>query len=299
MPWGRLDDSLYDHPKLDRLAPERRLEGIGLWAVSISWSNRYLTDGHVPRRQVERLGGTLALADELVAAGLFDTAEADYLVHDFHDFNDTKKDVLERREKEAQRKAEWRKKGLSQRDIGSRPSGTNGTAPHDVPPGQAKSDDVPPGHTAGHVSRRDSRYARVARDVARIPTRPDPTRPSESLERDSARSGAKTQRADVQALLDRGWKRVTKAQRKVLDEILARHDVTGAEFAAEVIRSTAPDRDPLAEVIAVDTAWQEHERRRVKADEEAWNATKAQERVDAQREAPPWLVERLAAEGDA
>lgn len=178
MPWGRLDDSLYDHPKLDLLAPDHRLEGVGLWAVSISWSNRYLTDGLVPTRQVERLGGSIALADELVVAGLFDSVPTGYAIHDFHDFNDTKTEVLERREKEAKRKAEWRNRHMSQRDTESRPSGTNGTAPHDVPQGQAKVDDVPAGQTAGQaapkMSRRDSR----ARDVARIPTRPDPTRPS-------------------------------------------------------------------------------------------------------------------------
>ena len=74
VPWGRLDDSLYDHPKLNDLG-RHRLPCIGLWAIAISWSNRYLTDGHIPADQVRRLGGTLALAEWLVRVGLWDKVE--------------------------------------------------------------------------------------------------------------------------------------------------------------------------------------------------------------------------------
>ena len=99
-------------------------------------------------------------------------------------------------------------------------------------------------------------------------------RRTESLSgRDS--SDARDERDDVQALRDRGWKRVTKAQRRVLDEVLDRHDVTGPAFAAEVIRATPADRDPLAEVMKADAAWQDIQRRRAEAEEEAWAKEKA------------------------
>lgn len=55
MPWGRLDDSFYDHPKLDDLGSSR-LAGAGLWAIAISWCNRRLTDGLVPRERIRQLG---------------------------------------------------------------------------------------------------------------------------------------------------------------------------------------------------------------------------------------------------
>lgn len=75
-------------------------------------------------------------------------------------------------------------------------------------------------------------------------------------------------RVDVDALLERpGWTKVTRAQRRVLDEILTRHDVTGPEFAAEVIRATPPDQDPLEAVMAADRMWQETQRRRADAEE--------------------------------
>lgn len=88
------------------------------------------------------------------------------------------------------------------------------------------------------------------------------------------------EREDVQALLDRGWKRVTKAQRRVLDEVSERHDATGHGFAAEVIRATGEDADPLAAVMTADKAWQDAMRRRLDAEEEAWASTKAQEKAD-------------------
>lgn len=281
MPWGRLDDSLYDHRKLDLLA-DHRLDGVGLWAVAISWCNRHLTDGHVPTRQIEKLGGTHDLAERLADVGLFDRADGGYLVHDFLHFNDSKKDVLERREKEAQRKAEWRRTRVSQRDNESRPGGTNASPTHDVPPGQADSVGVPPGQPTGHLSRRDSRARDVARDVARIPTRPDPTRPVPDQENLSTRERAgATGREDVAALLDRGWVKVTAKQRKVLDEVAARHDATGYAFAATVIRAAGPEADALAAVMQADRQWQDAQRRRADAEEQAWQQTKDQERAES------------------
>lgn len=96
MPWGRIDDSLYDHPKLDALG-KNRLPAIGLWVICISWSNRYLTDGAVPADRIRRLGGTTALATSLVNAGLLDKTDDGYTIHDFHDFNQTRTEIeLER-----------------------------------------------------------------------------------------------------------------------------------------------------------------------------------------------------------
>ena len=92
MPWGRIDDSLYDHPKLNDLG-RYRLQCIGLWTVAISWANRYLTDGHIPTDQVKRLGGSTALADHLVRAGLWQKVADGYRVHDFLEFNASRREV--------------------------------------------------------------------------------------------------------------------------------------------------------------------------------------------------------------
>ena len=122
MPWGRVDDSHYDHPKLDRLpaASEAvatvsaeglvRLAAVGLFWRAISWCNRFLTDGHVPRDRVAKLDGSVELAELLVGSGLWEEAGHGYQVHDFLDFNVSRAEILKRREKEAARKAEYRAK---------------------------------------------------------------------------------------------------------------------------------------------------------------------------------------------
>lgn len=103
MPWGRIDDGLYDHPKLDRLGAHR-LAGVGLWSLAISWCNRRLTDGHLPADRIRLLGGTTALADRLVDAGMFDRCAEGYRVHDFLEFNESRETVEARREADRKRK---------------------------------------------------------------------------------------------------------------------------------------------------------------------------------------------------
>lgn len=119
MPWGRLDDSLYDHPKLDLLGSQR-MAGVGLWAVSISWCNRRLTDGFLPASRIRQLGGTVRLAERLVEVGLFDRAEGGYLVHDFLEFNDSK---LEAEAKQRQRRDAGRLGGQARSTRPSEPLG--------------------------------------------------------------------------------------------------------------------------------------------------------------------------------
>lgn len=103
MPWGRLDDGLYDHPKLDVLG-RSKLPAVGLWTLSISWSNRRLTDGFIPSDRVLALGGTRQLAEALVTAGMFDRGEGGYVIHDFLTFNDSREQVESRREADRNRK---------------------------------------------------------------------------------------------------------------------------------------------------------------------------------------------------
>lgn len=107
---------------------------------------------------------------------------------------------------------------------------------------------------------------------------------------DSPRSGV---REDIAALHERGWTKVTRAQRKVLNEIAERHDVTGHGFAAAAIRAAGPDRDPLEAAMTADRMWQDAQRQRAEAEETAWAAAKAQERADADHIA--WLRDEAKA----
>ena len=96
MPWGRIDDTLYDHPKVDDLG-RYRLPCMGLYLLALSYSNRHLTDGHIPTGQVKRLGGTRFLAEQLVRVGLWDLLVDGYRIHDFLDYNDSASAVRRRR----------------------------------------------------------------------------------------------------------------------------------------------------------------------------------------------------------
>jgi hypothetical protein len=96
MAWGRIDDTLYDHPKVDELG-RYRLPCMGLYLLALSYSNRHLTDGFIPFDRVVRLGGTKALAERLVRVGLWDLLVDGYRIHDFLDYNDSGDDIRKRR----------------------------------------------------------------------------------------------------------------------------------------------------------------------------------------------------------
>ena len=100
MAWGRIDDTLYDHPKLDALGRDR-LPCVGLWCLALSWTNRYLTDGFIPSGRVSRLGGNRKLAEALVGVGLWEKVDDGFYIHDFLHFNESAEEV--RRDREAAR----------------------------------------------------------------------------------------------------------------------------------------------------------------------------------------------------
>ena len=172
MPWGRLDDSLYDHPKLDLIPVEDRLAAIGLWARSISWCNRFLTDGVVPRDRVVKLDGTIALADQLVVAGLFEVSQNEYLIHDFLAFNDAREKVLERRQRDADRQAKWR----ADRDAENRGKPPAG-AGHSVTPRTKRAPVTAESHAESRRDKGGESQSESQRDSRTRESRPDPSRP--------------------------------------------------------------------------------------------------------------------------
>ena len=133
MVWARIDDHYTTHPKLNAAGPL----AIAVDVAGICYCALNLTDGYIPetalsillnmpitqiRKQVARL----------IEVGRWETKEGGYLVHDFLDYNPSAEEVLGKRQKEADRKAEWRerRKPLSQ---GS-PKNVPPNVPPDVPP---------------------------------------------------------------------------------------------------------------------------------------------------------------------
>jgi len=109
--WSRLDDQLIDHKKIFRAGELLGKNGpaiaLGFYAVGLMWSNKHLTDGHLPIAVVKgfpHVEKPLAVAEALTTAGLLEKNGDGFLIHDFKDFNPEGATVRARRRRDLQRK---------------------------------------------------------------------------------------------------------------------------------------------------------------------------------------------------
>lgn len=293
MAWGRCDDGWWRHEKVLRLKDTVRLAAGGLYWSAISWSNDTLADGRVPLSAVRILSGTRALADELVRVGLWEgSARAGYAIHDYMDFNRSRAQIQVARKKWADDKARGRSKSTTDSTLDMYADSTLDSDVDSTTDTPADSNvdsttdstldslrDSPP------RARSRARSGAPTSATARGPFSRSPVSRTESLLEENrsptpSRS-AKPERADVAALLARGWRGVSQGQRKVLDEVLDRHDVTGPAWAASIIDESPPDVDPLQAVILADRAWQNEQRDRAGREDAAWRSAKADDRNGA------------------
>lgn len=129
MAWVKISDDFYDHFKFDEAGPL----GLALWTVALAYANRNLTDGFIPRSKARTLldyeglshesghVGDLATFGEdidadyvinlLLAAGLWETTNGGYLIHDYLDFQPSADEVKALREA----RTEAGKKGATKR----------------------------------------------------------------------------------------------------------------------------------------------------------------------------------------
>jgi hypothetical protein len=111
--WARLDDSLLDHPKILRagatIPREGRAAAIGVYAVSLLWVARHLTDGFLPRSAVDGLfDRPRAAARLMLDAGLWTEVSEGFQIHDYADYNPSGAAVLDKRRAERDRKRAYR-----------------------------------------------------------------------------------------------------------------------------------------------------------------------------------------------
>ena len=86
MPWTKIDDQFYDHPKVVAAGPL----GIALFVCGLSYCSRHLTDGFISTIQVRRLidiDDPRVIAEKLIAVGLWERRDGGYQVHDYLDYN--------------------------------------------------------------------------------------------------------------------------------------------------------------------------------------------------------------------
>lgn len=152
MPWFKVDDGFHGHPKVVDLS----LEAIGLWTLAGSWCSSYLTDGEVTKRAMQRLGGTLDAAAELIGAGLWLASGDGFQFKDWEDYQPSKEQVEAERAAARKRQKDWRSKRKGTRDQ------------------QDSSDEVPPDFDGSHDASNGVTDG-VTSDVGNAVTSPAPT----------------------------------------------------------------------------------------------------------------------------
>jgi hypothetical protein len=108
MPWARIDDSMYDHPKTLALLDERGgLAAVGLFTLLLSYCNRHLTDGAFTLVNARRCGGSASMIGLLVAHGFVHQEGDAYRIHDFLSYSKSREKVDAERDawKERQRRS--------------------------------------------------------------------------------------------------------------------------------------------------------------------------------------------------
>lgn len=107
MPWARLDDMLPVHPKVRGLSDS----AFRLYVSAICWSNCNQTDGHIPSAQLQYVSDVRRArycADQLVQAGLWETDEGGWRIHDYLEYQPSSAKVKHERELKRQRQERWR-----------------------------------------------------------------------------------------------------------------------------------------------------------------------------------------------
>ncbi|WP_433658070.1 hypothetical protein ACQPW1_39805 [Nocardia sp. CA-128927] len=216
MPWFKVDDGFANSAAVVRIPRRYRVTAVGLWTLAGTWCSKELTDGFVPVYLLDELGASKAIAEHLVKAGLWHTVEGGWQFACWAPDQPTRAQVLEAREKEAERKRRWReaKTGKSRPVAsGERPGGTTPS----VPPGSHPESVLPD------------------------PTRPDPTRPTTYLERQSHVSTAHDDETPRGPAVDgHGWKLVREA---IPDEHPHATRTDLAIRAGALLKSGTPEAD--------------------------------------------------------
>ena len=111
MTWTKLDDGVFEHPKMVRAGED----AANLYVRGLVYCNRFLTDGRLDAEVLPlltRKRNASELAAALVRAGAWEVhSDGGWMVHDFHDHNPRSEDVLAKREELSQKRAAAGKKG--------------------------------------------------------------------------------------------------------------------------------------------------------------------------------------------
>ena len=140
MPWFRVDDGFYDHPRIEQLPNA----SIGLWVKAGSWCAKHLTNGVIPASVVRRMKGTPSQVGGLIRCGLWvetstESGAKAYAFRDWVDYQIERREVLEKRAEWALKKRESRNRKRANQSKGENvPLGLPQSVPGGVPGGQVE-----------------------------------------------------------------------------------------------------------------------------------------------------------------
>lgn len=102
MTWAKLDDQFFLHPKVIDRSKDAKL----LFLAGLTYCAGQLTDGLISPASLRMIAAQVdvprEVADELLAAGLWEMVEGGYHVHDYLNYNPTGDEVRARREARAE-----------------------------------------------------------------------------------------------------------------------------------------------------------------------------------------------------
>ena len=104
MPWFKVDDHFWSHPKTAELSTG----ATALWLRAGSWSAGHLTDGVVPKSMLRIFRARQAWATELVGKGLWIDDQTSFKFHGWDEYQPSKEVVEARRTANKNRVSAWR-----------------------------------------------------------------------------------------------------------------------------------------------------------------------------------------------
>lgn len=161
MPWFKVDDGFWSHPKVVELTDS----AVALWVRAGSYAALHLTNGRISAGAVRMLGSARETADELVTAELWEQVDAKtWQFKDWFDYQPTAEEVADRRAKRsaAGRKgaeARWHGKSNDKPMASAMASGSQTDAPSPSPS---------PDFYSPSKSQSSSNRARVSTDAIEV-----------------------------------------------------------------------------------------------------------------------------------
>lgn len=139
MAWLKVDDQFFSNPKAVK-AFTTNPAALGVWVMCATWCANQMTDGHVPGHLVRMWGISDDLIGVLVDSGLWtvNPVEDGWVMHDFLDYNPSRAELVEKREKEAARRAQ--RGSTNGTRTQQRGASVNGPVPVPVPDTSPKGD---------------------------------------------------------------------------------------------------------------------------------------------------------------